>query len=164
MSGVTITLLQAITIGMSFLIGYLLNKNSASPWRIFFGLLIGCPGGWLLGVMIWAVLFMSGNPYDAIFIGMQKSLIFALIGSGMGVYFGRNKTKSIKILATPDAIEKLDELNSLNTDFSSSSEKDISHPSRKLRKVSLNSVPVEMVETTTNTSVLGKSCKTSRTA
>ncbi len=154
MSGVTVTLLQVITIGMSFLIGYLLNKKAASLWRIFFGLLISCPFGWLFGVVIWAVLFMSSNPYDAIVIGMQKSLIFALIGSGMGVYFGRSKTKSIKTLATSDAIEKVDELNSLNTDFSSSSEKGISHPSRKLRKVPLNSVPVEMMETTKNTSVL----------
>lgn len=93
MSAFTITMLQAITIGIGFGIGYLLSSSSLKLWRAFVGFFAGFALGWYGGVIIWALVFMSSDPYSAIATAMPKSFLFAIIGSGMGVYIRRRKAK-----------------------------------------------------------------------
>ena len=93
MSAFTVTMLQAITLGIGFGIGYFFNKATLKLWRIFVGFLVGFALSWFVGVIIWAFMFMSINPNAAIVVGMQKSFLFAVVGGGMGVYFGRRKAK-----------------------------------------------------------------------
>jgi hypothetical protein len=93
MSAFTVTMLQAITLVIGFAIGYFFNKSNLKLWRVFFGFLIGFAVSWIPGVILWAFLFMSKEPNAAIVAGMPKSLLFAIVGSGIGVYFGRRKAK-----------------------------------------------------------------------
>jgi hypothetical protein len=93
MSAFTVTMLQATTIGIGLAIGYLFNKSSLKLWRVFVGFLFGFAVSWLAGVILWAFVFMSNNPHAAIVAGMPKSLLFAIVGGAMGVYFGRRKAK-----------------------------------------------------------------------
>jgi hypothetical protein len=98
MSGFTVTMLQAITIGISLAIGYFFNKTSLKIWRVLVGFLVGFVVSWVAGVILWALVFMSSDPYTAIVVGMPKSFWFAIFGGCMGVYFGRRKAK----LQTPN--------------------------------------------------------------
>lgn len=98
MSAFTVTMLQAITIGIGLAIGYFFNKASLKLWRVFVGFLVGFVVSWLAGVILWAFVFMSNDPNAAIVAGMPKSFLFAIVGGGMGVYFGRRKAK----LQTPN--------------------------------------------------------------
>ncbi len=41
MSAFTVTILQTITIGIGFGIGYILNKYSLKVWRVFVGFWLG---------------------------------------------------------------------------------------------------------------------------
>ena len=102
MSAFTVTMLQAITIGIGLVIGYLFNKASLKLWRIFVGFLVGFAISWLAGVILWAFVFMSSNPNAAIVAGMPKSFLFAMVGAGMGVYFGRRKAKLQEAKTTPN--------------------------------------------------------------
>lgn len=101
MSAFTVTMLQAITIGIGLVIGYFLNKANLKLWRIFIGFLVGFAISWLAGVIIWAFIFMSSNPYSAIVTGMARSVLFAMAGAGMGVYLGRRKAKFHEAKTTP---------------------------------------------------------------
>jgi hypothetical protein len=91
-------MLQAITTAIGLAIGYFFNKASIKLWRLLIGFLIGFVVGWVAGVIIWAFVFMSNDPHAAIVAGMTKSFLFAIVGSSMGVYFGRRKAK----LQTPN--------------------------------------------------------------
>ncbi len=93
MSGFTVTMLQAITFGIGWAIGYFFNKDNLKLWRVFAGFLIGFVISWFVGVIIWAFIFISKDPTGAILYGMAKSFLFAIVGGGMGVYFGRRKAK-----------------------------------------------------------------------
>jgi len=98
MSAFTVTMLQAITIGIGLALSYFFNKASLKLWRVFVGFLCGFTVSWLAGVIIWAFVFMSSDPYAAIVTGMPKSFLFAIFGGGMGAYFGRRNAK----LQTPN--------------------------------------------------------------
>ena len=89
MSAFTFTMLQAITIGIGLAVSYFFNKASLKLWRVIVGFLFGFTVSWLVGVIIWALVFMSSDPYAAIVVGMPKSFLFAVVGAGMGAYFGR---------------------------------------------------------------------------
>lgn len=104
MSAFTVTMLQAITIGIGLAIGYLFNKASLKLWRVFAGFLVGFVVSWLAGVILWAFVFMSTDPNAAIVAGMPKSFLFAIVGGGMGVYFGRRKAR----LQTPKPVVNTD--------------------------------------------------------
>ena len=100
MSAFTITMLQAITIGIGLAIGYFFNKASMKLWRVFVGFLVGFAVSWFAGAMLWALTaaFMSSDIPNAVMTGITKSFLFAVVGSGMGVYIGRRKAK----LQTPN--------------------------------------------------------------
>jgi len=89
----TVTMLQAITLGIGLTIGYFFNKASLKLWRVFVGLLVGFVVSWFVGVVLWAFVFMSNDPNAAIVAGMPKLFLFAIVGGGMGAYFGRRKAK-----------------------------------------------------------------------
>lgn len=91
MSAFTATMLQAITIAIGIVIGFLFNKSSPKWWKVILGFLVGFAVSWFLGVMIWAYIFMSSDPTSAIVAGMPKSFLFAVVGGGLGVYLGRRK-------------------------------------------------------------------------
>lgn len=96
MSAFTVTMLQAITIGIGFAIGYyFLNKASLKLWRVFVGFLVGFAVSWFAGVMLWALTaaLMSSDIPNAVMAGITKSFLFAIVGGGMGVYFGGRKAK-----------------------------------------------------------------------
>jgi hypothetical protein len=93
MSAFTVTILQAITIGISLALSYFFNKASLKLWRVYVGFLFGFTVSWLAGVIIWSLVFMSSDPYAAIVAGMPKSFLFAVVGGGMGAYFGRRNAK-----------------------------------------------------------------------
>jgi len=59
MSAFTVTMLQAITIGIGLAIGYFFNKSSLKLWRVFVGFLVGFVVSWVAGVILWAFVFMS---------------------------------------------------------------------------------------------------------
>ncbi len=93
MSAFTITMLYAITIGIGFGIGYFFNKDNLKLWRICVGFLVGFIVSWLGGVIIWVLVFMSNDIPTAMITGMAKSFLVALVGAGMGVYYGRRQAK-----------------------------------------------------------------------
>lgn len=89
-----ITMLQAITLGIGFVIGFLFNRAGLKLWRIVVGSFFGSVVGWLAGVIIWAYVFISNGPTAAIVGGLPKSFLFAIVGTGIGVYFGRQKARN----------------------------------------------------------------------
>ena len=88
-----ITMLEAITLGIGSGIGYVFNKTGLKLWRMFVGFLVAFVVGWIAGVFTWAFVFMSNDP-KAVIDGMPKSFLFAIVGAGIGVYFGRRKVKA----------------------------------------------------------------------
>ena len=100
MSAFMVTMLQAITIGIGLAIGYFFNKASLKLWRVFVGFLVGFAVSWFAAVMLWALtaVLMSSDIPNAVMAGITKSFLFAIVGGGMGVYFGRRKAK----LQTPN--------------------------------------------------------------
>jgi RsiW-degrading membrane proteinase PrsW (M82 family) len=93
MSAFTTTMLQAITIGIGVLIGFLFNKTNPKWWKVVLGFLLGFVLSWFLGVIIWAYIFVSSDFTLAISSGMFKSFLFAIVGGGLGVYLGRRYAK-----------------------------------------------------------------------
>lgn len=47
-------------------------------------------------------VFVSSSPSDAILAGLLKSWLFAMVGTGMGIYFGRRKAKLQEAKTTPN--------------------------------------------------------------
>lgn len=86
--------LQALTCGLGFGIGYLFNKASLKLWRLFIGFFVGFVVSWLAGIIFWGSVFMPNDKTAAIVNGMPKSFLFAIVGAGTGVYFGRRKAKT----------------------------------------------------------------------
>lgn len=86
--------LQVLTCGLGFGIGYLFNTASPKLWRLLVGFFVGFVVSWLAGIIIWGSVFMPNDKFDAIVSGMPKSFLFAIVGAGTGVYFGRRKAKA----------------------------------------------------------------------
>lgn len=93
MSAINITLLQALTCGLGFGIGYLATKESPKVWRLLVGFFAGFVVSWLVGIVIWGSVIMPNDKVTAIVSGMPKSFLFAIVGPGVGVYLGRRKAK-----------------------------------------------------------------------
>lgn len=93
MSAFTVSILQAITMGIGLAIGYFFNKASLKLWRVFVGLLVGFAVSWFSGAILLAFVLMPNDPNSVILTGMPKSFMFAILGGGMGVYFGRRNAK-----------------------------------------------------------------------
>ncbi len=93
MSAFTVTMLYVITLGIGFGIGYFFSKDNLKWWRMFVGFLVGFIVSWWGGGIIWAFMFMSNDIVTATMTVLTKSFLFALVGAGMGVYYGRRKAK-----------------------------------------------------------------------
>ena len=93
MSSLSITILQVLTGGLAFGIGFLSNKSSLKLWRIFVGFFVGFGFSWIFGIMLWGTVFMSNDKVDRIVSGMPRSFLAAIVGAGIGVYAGRRRAK-----------------------------------------------------------------------
>lgn len=93
MSAFNISMLQALTGGLGYGIGYLFTKTSLKLWRVFVGFFVSFVVSWIGGIIFWQSVFMPNERFDAIVGGMPKSFLVAIVGSGIGVYAGRRKAK-----------------------------------------------------------------------
>lgn len=93
------TLLQALAFGIAWAIGFFLNKPSPKLWRQIVGFLLGVAIGGPLVIATWAygmdalVLEIPGTFKQILPTVMGKAIWSAVLGAGLGVYFGRQKAR-----------------------------------------------------------------------
>lgn len=94
------TLLQVVAFGVAWAIGFLLNRPVLKLWRQVAGFLAGVAIGGPAVIAIWAFAMdalmpeIPGNFKQLIPTMMGKAIWSAVLGAGLGVYFGRQKAKS----------------------------------------------------------------------
>lgn len=89
-----ITVLQAVTLGIAFGISFLLSQSGRKLWWVFIGFVSGVVVGWPLGAISWASMLVSGSLTTVLVDGLSRSFLFAIVGAGMGGYFGRERFKN----------------------------------------------------------------------
>lgn len=98
MSAFTVTMVQAFILGIGFGIGYFFNKANLKFWRMLAGLSVGFAVSWLAGIIMWVFVILSHDPNADIPMvtidGISKTFLFAIIGTSVGVYYSRRKTRN----------------------------------------------------------------------
>ncbi|MBV2204549.1 MAG: hypothetical protein KUL87_03935 [Pseudomonas sp.] len=103
------TLLQAVAFGIACAIGFWLNKPAPKLWRQVVGFLAGLAIGGPVAIAVWAFAMdalmpeIPGTFKQLIPTMMGKAIWSAVLGAGLGVYFGRQKAKSRILANTPTA-------------------------------------------------------------
>lgn len=103
------TLLQALAFGIAWAISFFLSKPSPKFWRQILGFLLGVAIGGPLVIAAWAygmdalVPEIPGTFKQIVPTVMGKAIWSAVLGAGLGVYFGRQKAKSRILANTPTA-------------------------------------------------------------
>jgi len=101
------TLLQALAFGIAWAIGFFLNKPSPKLWRQIVGFLLGVAIGGPLVIAAWAYGMdalmpeIPGTFKQIVPTVMGKAIWSAVLGAGLGVYFGRQKARSQNVASTP---------------------------------------------------------------
>lgn len=101
------TLLQALAFGIAWAIGLFLNKPSPKLWRQIVGFLLGVAIGGPLVIAAWAygmdalVPEIHGTFKQIVPTVMGKAIWSAVLGAGLGVYFGHQKAKGQNVANTP---------------------------------------------------------------
>lgn len=101
------TLLQALAFGIAWAIGFFLNKPSPKLWRQIVGFLLGVAIGGPLVIAAWAygmdalVPEIPGTFKQIVPTVMGKAIWSAVLGAGLGVYFGRQKARGQNVASTP---------------------------------------------------------------
>ncbi|MDP2784901.1 MAG: hypothetical protein Q8O38_09975 [Sulfurimicrobium sp.] len=101
-------LLQVVAFGGAWTIGFLLNRSELKLWRQVVGFLAGLAIGGPAVIAAWAFAMdalmpeIPGAFKQLIPTMMGKAIWSAVLGAGLGVYFGRQKAKS-KATASTDA-------------------------------------------------------------
>lgn len=94
------TLLQVVAFGVAWVIGFLLNRPALKLWRQVVGFLAGLSIGGPAVIAAWAFAMdalmpeIPGTFKQLIPTMMGKAIWSAVLGAGLGVYFGRQKAKS----------------------------------------------------------------------
>lgn len=103
------TLLQALGFGISWTIGFFLNKPNPKLWRQIVGFLLGVAIGGPVVIAAWAYGMdtlmpeIPGAFKQIVPTVMGKAIWSAVLGAGLGVYFGRQKARSQIAASTPIA-------------------------------------------------------------
>lgn len=103
------TLLQALAFGIAWAIGFFLNKPSQKLWRQIVGFLLGVAIGGPVVIAAWAYGMdtlmpeIPGAFKHTVPAVMGKAIWSAVLGAGLGVYFGRQKARSQITASTPTA-------------------------------------------------------------
>ncbi len=101
------TLLQVLAFGIAWSIGFILNRPSPKLWRQIVGFLLGVAIGGPLVIAAWAygmdtlMPTIPGAFKQIIPTVMGKAVWSAVLGAGLGVYFGRQKTRNQIVASTP---------------------------------------------------------------
>lgn len=103
------TLLHMLAFGIACTIGYWLNKPAPKLWRQIVGFLAGLAIGGPVVIAVWAFAMdalmpeIPGTLKQLIPTMMGKAVWSAVLGAGLGVYFGRQNAKSQIPANTPTA-------------------------------------------------------------
>jgi hypothetical protein len=103
------TLLHLLAFGIACAIGYWLNKPTPKLWRQVVGFLAGLAIGGPVVIAVWAFAMdalmpeIPGKLKQLIPTMMGKAIWSAVLGAGLGVYFGRQSAKSQISANTPTA-------------------------------------------------------------
>lgn len=103
------TLLQVLAFGIAWAIGFFLTTPSPKLWRQIVGFMLGVAIGGPLVIAAWAygmdalVPEIPGTFKQIVPTVMGKAIWSAVLGAGLGVYFGRQKAKGRNVAITPTA-------------------------------------------------------------
>ncbi len=103
------TLLHVLAFGIACAIGYWLNKPAPKLWRQIVGFLAGLAIGGPVVIAVWAFAMDALMPEIPVTLKqliptmMGKAIWSAVLGAGLGVYFGRQNAKSQIPADTPTA-------------------------------------------------------------
>lgn len=93
------TAVQALILIVGFCIGYLFNHKSSSIWRLVGGLVCGFVVSSAIGTFSWVFGMTQVDPNADIPMlvmdGGVKGILFGLVGTSAGVYYGRKNIRNI---------------------------------------------------------------------
>lgn len=91
LNAATMTIGQGLTLIVSFGIAYFVSRSGKALWIKLVAYFIGFIVAWFGGTFIVGALFVTEQYTDAVVNLLARGFWFSLVGSGIGIIYGRHK-------------------------------------------------------------------------